>query len=201
VKFNNKQSFYQFISDALNDEESDSLFYISEDITNLKFTTTLLPLINLFELNPNEKKNLNLLYKKIQVQQNIDENSELISKINELISIMINKNVENLNLPISFSENLSLVEFLKLYEVKFNFKNNNFFIKLTNYIEIICEFTPYKILLIPYLESVLSEAEIENLITFASQKNIYIIVCETKDENMEPKKIIDENNDEVDLII
>jgi CRISPR type II-A-associated protein Csn2 len=150
----------------------------------------------------NDKKIINALYKVITKDSLDQETTNQISTINTEISNLIDGKLQNYNFPIIYDSNLDIAAFLKMCDVQFNFDNKDLLTKMTNYIDILLEFTSYKVLLIPHLYQLLDENQIKELISYIANKNLYIISCITKDNNAIPnKKIIDEQKDEIDIII
>ncbi|MDR3249689.1 MAG: type II-A CRISPR-associated protein Csn2 [Mycoplasmataceae bacterium] len=202
IKFDNKKDFYEFISYASNEKEADEWFNVYEDNKSHNFVSICKVLVDLFNVDLNDKKIINALYKVITKDSLDQETTNQISTINTEISNLIDGKLQNYNFPIIYDSNLDIAAFLKMCDVQFNFDNKDLLTKMTNYIDILLEFTSYKVLLIPHLYQLLDENQIKELISYIANKNLYIISCITKDNNAIPnKKIIDEQKDEIDIII
>ncbi|MDR2636310.1 MAG: type II-A CRISPR-associated protein Csn2 [Mycoplasmataceae bacterium] len=204
IYFDECNIFYQFITDLQNDEIANEKFYISSDYTHVKTTTILECVVNLFSIEMNDKKIITGFYKKI-VKQSEDDSKTIkdIQSLNTQLSYIVKNVTSNCNMPLIFDEELTLQHLLKITDLRFNFKDINFLVKLTNYIELLLEFTSIKILILPFLNNLLTEEELDTLISFTKNKNFFIITCNSQQSNIQKNKLktIYKEKEEKDIII
>jgi CRISPR type II-A-associated protein Csn2 len=89
----------------------------------------------------------------------------------------VEKVISNVNYPLSYDNSTSLSELIKFVGLKFNFNKSTPLGMLTSYLELLREYTFVSIVFIPYINTILNDSEINELIVFAEKINFYIIGC------------------------
>lgn len=192
----NKKKLLQVLNDISNDcYELEFIKIIDERGKILKFEDYIDATISIFNIDINNKKNLNALFRQIK-KINYDSIYDSINQItNNLQALFNNINLES-SLELINDLNISEDDILKLLKIQINDKSNNLLVKIMNYIKVGFELRKVYKYLFFNLSSLLSFDEITLLIHDCKLIGIQIINIEYLDINKGPfdiKKVIDED--------
>lgn len=150
--------FYHQLFSAFLLEDVD-VIHLSDNYVLSDNMDEILLVSDVFSLNPNNKKILNTLYKKIQNECS-SEYQEFIQRKNEEFLGLLNNIAMDRNMSMDYDTELSLIDILSLYHFSFRTDNENFFEKLINYIKANLEIKNVQILVSFNLLPLLTEEEI-----------------------------------------
>lgn len=120
INIENRIYYLKLLNSFVNNDV-DTIFY-SEDSNSVEFYKKSICITDIFNINPNSKKIINSLYKRINdeiIDQKIKEEIQAINK--NIIDILENISL-NLNLSVEYELDLDISKILSLY--KFSFKEN-----------------------------------------------------------------------------
>lgn len=192
----NKKKLLQVLNDISNEcYELEFIKIIDEKGKILKLEDYIDSTISLFNIDINNKKNLNALFRQIK-KANYDYIYDSINQItNNLQNLFNNINLES-SLELINDLNISEDDILKLLKLQINDKSNELLIKIMNYIKVGFELRKVYKYLFFNLSSLLSFEEIALLIHDCKLIGIQIIDIEYLDINKGPfdiKKVLDED--------
>lgn len=192
----NKKKLLQVLNDISNEcNELEFIKIIDEKGKILKLEDYIDSTISLFNIDINNKKNLNALFRQIK-KANYDYIYDSINQItNNLQNLFNNINLES-SLELINDLNISEDDILKLLKIQINDKSNELLIKIMNYIKVGFELRKVYKYLFFNLSSLLSFEEIALLIHDCKLIGIQIINIEYLDVNKGPfdtKKVLDED--------
>lgn len=119
INIENSKLYYSLINDLVNGN-IDTFIY-SEDSKLLDFTKHSLRINDIFNIDPNSKKILSSLYKRINDKLIDNNDKDTILEINDMALKLLTKIALDLNLPVDFETDLDVVKILNMY--KFCFKD------------------------------------------------------------------------------
>lgn len=192
----NKKKLLQVLNDISNEcYELEFIKIIDEKGKILKLEDYIDSTISLFNIDINNKKNLNALFRQIK-KANYDYIYDSINQItNNLQNLFNNINLES-SLELINDLNISEDDILKLLKIQINDKSNDLLIKIMNYIKVGFELRKVYKYLFFNLSSLLSFEEIALLIHDCKLIGIQIIDIEYLDINkglFDIKKVLDED--------
>ncbi len=120
INIENRIYYLKLLNSFVNND-CDTIFY-SEDSKSVEFYKKSICITDIFNINPNSKKIINSLYKRINdeiIDQKTKEEIQIINK--NIIDIIENISL-NLNLSVEYELDLDISKILTLY--KFSFKEN-----------------------------------------------------------------------------
>ena len=182
----NSKLFYDFCKDIFiqyNGETGDTIIFDDEKFTMEKNSILF---YDYFNIENNTTKIINLINKTITSELNNGDYIKEISEINSLIVKLNQKLIEEIDLPIIYSDDFSIEKFVKLsnYSVA---KNNKILEDILTSIEILINIKKVKLIIFINIFSILSEDEIYDLIKDLKYKDIKILFV----NSYEKYKILD----------
>ncbi len=175
-------SFYHRLLLAFSNDDSDLLF-LSQNYASIDYSKESLFISDILSLNPNSKKILNSLYKKIQ-DQYIRNSHDNLQIINTNILSLLDEISFDLNIDVDYSTDLSLSDILSLYKFSFREDNDSFLCRFITYIKANLEIRNISFVvslnLLPLLkeqEVLLLKRELEMLGVCLLNFNIFIKHC------------------------
>lgn len=197
---------YEFTQNILNEEKCDELFILTDNNeTSSKFSVkeNILFISDIFNLDCNDKKIITKFYKFL-IKEYADNSQllELEKVLNIKCTDFIKAITADSNFPIFYEETIDPIDLLKAYNLKFNFQSNNLFLRLTNIIDILKEFSNIRVVIIPFISELLSENDMHELINFISINHMYLLTFNLN-KNTSNTSIVIENkiNSENDIIL
>jgi CRISPR type II-A-associated protein Csn2 len=154
----NPSLFYAFVNDLRADEEE--TFSLSEGGKDLEIDKTVLVITDLFTLDPNNKKVLAAIYKKIDRTCLNPERRLQFDQINENINRLMSEIASDFDDGVSFNDVLSLPQILGLIDFKFDYDNSSFLTTLLSYIKAWREATNLKLVVAAHAFSLLSKVDL-----------------------------------------
>lgn len=127
-------TFYHQLVLGLINEDSD-MFSLSENFNPLDFQKECLFISDILTINPNNKKILNALYKRIQEKFLTNENKELLLNINEKFLSLLEQISLDVNLETDYLTDISINDVLSLYKFSFKEGEEDFLNKIITYIK------------------------------------------------------------------
>lgn len=159
-------------------------------------------IINIFDLQINQRKLLKRLYE-LLIQEIND--TELLIEWNQINSIwegMLNKAISNLEYNLEY-EPYDVKSFLKLLNVQFKEENEGYFEYLLEYLQLQSEVRNINIFCLVNSSSFLTREEISYLYEQACYKKYFLILLDSQDLSVDPqmekKLIIDSDGCIIDL--
>lgn len=157
VNIENIPFFHQLFSAFL--LEDIDVIHLSDNYVLSNNMDEILLISDVFSLNPNNKKILNVLYKKIEHECS-SEYQEFLQRKNEEFLGLLNNIAMDRNMSMDYDVELSLTDILSLYHFSFRMDNTNFFERLLNYIKANLEIKNIQIVVSFNLLPLLTEEEI-----------------------------------------
>ncbi len=161
IEIENLNFYHQLIFSILYNEKN--LFSYSENYVENDLEKNILTILNPLDIDANNKKMLNNLYKKIQANFISINEIDDIENINAKILSLLTKLSLNMNLPMNFETELDILKILNLYKFSFQEDIENYLQKLVIFIKANLEIFSYNFIISFNLLSLLSNLEIENL--------------------------------------
>ena len=128
------QNLFIRLANAIIDADNDYLKY-SEDYKCEKFEKKSILITDLFALDPNSKKILASLYKRIDSNIISNSDKEEIEKINTQLLNILNKISLELNTEMQYLLDLDITKILSLYKFEFSLSNGTLIERLLSYIK------------------------------------------------------------------
>ncbi len=150
--------FYHQLFTAFLLEDSE-MIHVSDNYVLLDNMDEILFIKDAFSLDPNNKKILNALYKKIQNECS-SKYQELLQRKNEDFLDLLNQIAMDRNMSMDYDAELSLTDILSLYHFSFRTDDENYFDRLINYIKANLEIKNIHIMVSFNLLPLLKEEEI-----------------------------------------
>jgi CRISPR type II-A-associated protein Csn2 len=154
--------FYRkFVKDLIAGDE-DSMC-LSEDNKPIDFSKSSLVISDLFNIDPNSKRILTAIYKRIDKSCLNDERKAQFDEINRKIGELINDIASDFEGSITYNDVLSLPQVLGLIDFKFDFDDSSFLAAFVSYIKAWREAINLKVVFCLNIFSMLEENDIEKL--------------------------------------
>lgn len=167
-------NFYRSFIRDLSCGESD-FFVLSEEGEEIDFSKSALLVRDLFDLDPNSKKILTAIYKKIDKTFLSPERRTLFDEINAKIGELMMDISSDFEGAISFNDCLTLPQILGMIDFKFDYDDSTFLSSFISYLKAWREATDLKLVFVLNLFSLLEESEIEDLATEISYLGLSMI--------------------------
>lgn len=152
-------SFYrQFVMELLNDDTETFSFY--ENKKDLTFDKHAIIVPNLFDINPNSKKILTAIYKKIEKSAITVERREKLEQINQKISALLAEIADDFDGTISYNDQITMPQLLGQLDFKFDYDDTNFLTQLVSYVRAWREAKDVRIIIVLNIQSMLTDEEI-----------------------------------------
>lgn len=156
----------------------DGGFIIFDGEKPLKIESQVEYIYNILMLTLNNRKAINYLYKQITTEVGKTDSllryEELKESIIEFLSLLKKETL----MDFSFNEDLDLTDILKVFDVKFSEHEDTPIQLLIRYIDLILTLTKIKVFFISFALYLFNETEINELIQYAIQHDIYLIFVE-----------------------
>ncbi|MDD2575584.1 MAG: type II-A CRISPR-associated protein Csn2 [Acholeplasmataceae bacterium] len=167
----------------------DGGFMIFDGEKPLKIESQVEYTYNILMLTLNNRKAINYLYKQITTEVGKTDSllryEELKKSIIEFLSLLKKETL----MDFSFNEDLDLTDILKVFDVKFSEHEDTPIQLLIRYIDLILTLTKTKVFFISFALYLFNETEVNELIQYAAQHDIYLIFVEKE----VPKNTFDSN--------
>lgn len=157
----NKTMYRTLALDLLHSADERASFYNDGKILDLKKNIVVID--NLLELNPNSKKILTSIYKKIDRVSLTPERREKFDKINAQIAELLQDIASDFEGSIIFNDSFELLQLLGQFDFKFDYDDSNFVTCLISFLKAYREATDLKAAICFNLFACLEEKQIEQL--------------------------------------
>lgn len=174
----NPQEFYSDITELLeefNGEEGNFVF--SKNDKEVTFSSVGEMVINIFELDINGKKPLNLLYKFVEKQVYERENFVLYNKANIAVTELLNEVFSELPFQLSYNE-IQPSDILKGAGVKFEKVYENLIEKIICYINAMVVLRKPEFFVFVNLKSVLGDDDLKILYNHCRKEKVCLLLIE-----------------------
>ena len=165
------QKFYYNLLDKLYDFDEDTFIY-SKDFEIKNLSKSCLTIDNIFNLDANNKKILNALYKRISSELIDKSDKDEIEKINSTILSLLNKISLDLNLSVDYYTDLDVIKILNLYNFCFKMDQSTPLEKFVTYIKANLEINKYKFIISTNILPLFSKSDIELLSNELKYENL-----------------------------
>lgn len=204
IEIENKKYFYRFVNDiysVYNNGYSEELTFLDENNEEYNLSGKIKVFLNYFDLEFDSKKNLVEISKYI-VNNISEENMNLLqNQYNKLVKIY-KRILNDIDLPLSFDEEVSIESLSKVFKVKINCKNE-LLDNLLLLIDIEKIFDTKRIIIFVNLKQYLSKNELIELYKYSIYNQIKILLVDSQcygvTLNFEKKIIIDDCLNEIML--
>lgn len=201
LEVENKAYFYRIIHDLISVGDSnltDDIIFMDENYKELNYANKLNIVIDYFNIDFNNKKFINYLYKVIIEKISLQGREKLSNLYTKMVK-KFKENVNDIDIDISVDNNLDLDSFFKSIRVEINNKGN-VFENILLLIDLISEFHIEQILVFVNLKQYLNVEELKELYKYSIYNNVSILLIDSQlygtTKEYEKKLIIDESLDE-----
>lgn len=156
---------------------------------------------NIFSIEINDKKIINKLYSKLE--NDILLNDEIAFNIGKQYQEFFQYFIEifnNYDLDFDYNIDFSIKNFLKMIQLNFINEKQDLITNLYTFVDIICEFNLYNILILNNIKAYINDDELIEFYKYCCYKKINILLLEPLSNrpllNYERKMIIDYNYDD-----
>lgn len=187
----NQTLYRNFVLSVLDPDED--TYSLSEDGKTLSIAKNALVITDLFDLDPNNKKVLSSIYKKIDRSLLSDERKEKFDKINVQISSFLEEVATDFEGTMTFNDELTVTQLLGLIDFKFQYDPSSFFTSFISFIRSWREAIDLKIVFVLNAFSMLEPKEVESFLSELGYLGVCVVDIERsrsdiKSENV--KKIL-----------
>ena len=141
----------------------DGNFVLSDDLKTLNFADCCQFIPNIFDLGLNGKKIENLLQKKLQSIINGGDYAEQFFAIDKSIVELNNKLLPNIDLQISYNDDLQFCDIFKICGYKIEEKQN-LFDRIIDYVDVVSELSKTKLFIFVDLFPYISQEQTQKLV-------------------------------------
>lgn len=171
LSLENPKLYRSFVKDLLNEDED--IKSLSEDGKELDFAKTALVITDLFDLDPNSKRILASIYKKIDKTSLSPERQAQFDEINRKIGELIGEIASDFEGQVTYNDVLSLPQVLGMIDFKFDYDDSTFLSSFVSYFKAWREAMNLKIIFVLNLFAMLKTEEI----TVLSSELAYSGLC------------------------
>lgn len=166
--------------------------YSVDDVVK-EFNKHILKIMNPFYLELNDKKTLNLLYKKISNTLNENQKQKISLIESEILNILENISLES-ELKITYENNFNIINLLNIFRLSIcEVECDNYLESLITYIKVNLEINDFNVIISNGLTKILSNLELTLLKKELAVLSIHIIDLELNG--------IEKEKNEVDLMV
>jgi CRISPR type II-A-associated protein Csn2 len=173
LEIENPRLYRSLVIDLLKGD--DEAFSVGLDEKELSFSKMGLVIPNLFDLDPNSKRILMAIYKKMEKVSLSPERQALLDEINAKIQNLLSDLSTDFEGAVVFNDTLSLPQLLGLADFKFNYDDSTFLSAFLSYLKAWREAIDLKIVFSMGLFSLLEPLEEKTLETELSYIGISLI--------------------------
>lgn len=156
IRFNNPKEYREFSQNVF----ENIVFSINNNVVDLNKYGMII--YNPFELNINDKKIQNLVYKKLEKYIEDDERM-IISKIEQESLKLFEKLSLNIDVSIDYNDSIDITKLFGSFDIKISDDNMSFLEKIVQYVKLNVELFNIKIIISFGLLSLLEQQEIDLL--------------------------------------
>ena len=151
-------------------------FVLSDENEILSFKKDMSLILSPLEIDYNDKKFINELFKEIKdIVQSGELYEDYVFVKSELVKLMERISESN-DYPLQYSEELEVSSLLKMMQVKFDFQDANYFERLITFVQLSQRLLRKKLLIFVNLSSFLSENQLVELKKIAKYEQIKILL-------------------------
>lgn len=151
-------------------------FVLSDENEILSFKKDISLILSPLEIDYNDKKFINELFKEIKdIVQSGELYEDYVFVKSELVKLMERISESN-DYPLQYSEELEVSSLLKMMQVKFDFQDANYFERLITIVQLSQRLLRKKLLIFVNLSSFLSENQLVELEKIAKYEQIKILL-------------------------
>src|SRR5574344_311365 len=136
---------YYSIGRKIIDNDDSIVVYDGDIKDNDKY---ILCVSNLFDIDPNTKKNLSSTYKKLVINCNNDEVNRMVSEINQKTFELFELISQEFDSSITYDTDVQLLDLLTIYNFKYNNSSNLFLNNFVSFIKASLQNTNYKLIIV-----------------------------------------------------
>lgn len=155
----------------------DDMFMLYDKVSLVDINENILFIHNVFDIDPNSKKIINALYKKISIGLS-GEDKDKIQIINQLIMELLGNKSLDMNIPAEYECDLDINKILSLYKYGFANDSGNLMENLIVFLKAYKEICNVKVVVIYNFLNYLSESDVELLKDELSLLNCTLINIE-----------------------
>jgi CRISPR type II-A-associated protein Csn2 len=174
-------SFYRAFVNDIRGEDQDQIV-ISDDGAIIDLHKHLISITDLFELDPNSKKVLTAIYKKIDGSTLSGERKAKFDEINAKIEELLKDISSDFDGTVIFNDGLALPQLLGELDFKFDFDDSTFLSSFVSYIKAWREAMDLKVIVTINLFSLLDQKDVASLSKELSYLGLSVLnvsyVCE-----------------------
>jgi CRISPR type II-A/NMEMI-associated protein Csn2 len=179
---------YYSIGRKIIDNDDSIVVYDGDIKDNDKY---ILCVSNLFDIDPNTKKNLSSTYKKLVINCNNDEVNRMVSEINQKTFELFELISQEFDSSITYDTDVQLLDLLTIYNFKYNNSSNLFLNNFVSFIKASLQNTNYKLIIVFNLFDFINTNDFELLKKeFALLDLCLLNVCAKKSQFLFDDRII-----------
>ncbi len=144
IEINNQIFFRKLYYDAI--EENPDIFIYSEDYKIKEYTKNNIFIFNLMQINPNERKLLTAIYKKLALSLN-DQMKNDINDLNVKLISIIDELSFNLDLTTTFNTSIDITKLLSMCDFMFEVEGTNLISLFITYLKACLELKNIKFII------------------------------------------------------
>lgn len=169
----------------------DGSFIVSSENVPLSLSDTAELIINPFDCNISEKKNITLLYRVLSENAMKGSDYELYNDMRCKLIGFLDSLIGTSDFPLTFSENIPVADILKLADVHFDFENENLYESLLNYLTVRRDIGGKSIFILCNMHQWFSETELLLLYKDIVYRKLAVIFLENRiSRRISPQEII-----------
>lgn len=174
----NTKEFYDMIVDLSSQSEgAEGLFVFSSNNSEVRFDKIGWLVRDVFNVDLNDKKILNLLYKRLEKRAIESDMLEGLNKINKHVFDYLDNLFFDLSFALSYNE-LSPTDIIKSSLIKFEKTYETLEEKIVCYINALIELKNVKFFVFVNLKSILSDVQIQKVFNHCAQEKVGLFLIE-----------------------
>ena len=179
IVIENHKVFYDIVSDIHNQIEGiDGEVILSEQGVPIDLEKKAKIIIDVFSLDCNERKILSLLHKNLAELAVKDKSYFELKELQRSVNLFIQNLSDMISFPLSYSDEIPILEIIKDVDLKFNFDSEKISESLVNYLSVLRDFDKRSCFFICNLRTWFDDQDLQNFYKDVIYRKINIVLLE-----------------------
>lgn len=170
----NTKEYRRIVNDIINTNNHLSIYNKAKQLQS----KDILIVDNLVNLDLNDKKILNKLYKELEISMNNEDILLKSVELRKLIMKFMEELIFEFDYPLEVADELDVQSLLKSAGIRVYDDSESYLENLINYIALMSNFLSYKVVIILNLQVFLDKQELKEFIKFCTSQSLHIISLE-----------------------